>query len=150
MKKWQLSHCVGLLLSLIVKICGSGKSDKFTLSYLISSLVCYLTTAKYCSYVQRPSPSVDRWYMVWMIYDSYMISGDECGVYFPTFVLRLRENPGKTSTRKLTWPGIEPGPAAWEVTMLLLGLDHSGGLFYPGRPILLFYFKHRLLYSSLV
>ena len=61
-----------------------------------------------------------------MIYDSHMITGDECDPNFLTFVLRLRENPGKISTRKLTRSGIEPGPAAWEVTML--PLDHSGGL----------------------
>ena len=42
------------------------------------------------------------------------------GPNFLTFVLRLREKSGKTSTRKLTRPGIEPGPAAWEV-------HHSSG-----------------------
>ena len=31
----------------------------------------------------------------------------------------------KTSTRKLTQPGIKPGPAVWEVTTL--PLDHSSG-----------------------
>ena len=35
------------------------------------------------------------------------------------------KTPGQTSTRKLARPGIEPGPAAWEVTAL--PLDHSGG-----------------------
>ena len=55
-----------------------------------------------------------------------MIIGDEYSPDFLTFVLRLKEPPGKTSTRKLTRPGIEPGPAALEVTML--PLDHSGGL----------------------
>ena len=54
-----------------------------------------------------------------------MIPGDEWGLNFLVFVLQLRENPGKTSTRKLTQPGIEPGPAACEVTMLYL--DHSAG-----------------------
>ena len=65
------------------------------------------------------------WYMTWMIYHGHMIIGDECGPHFLTFVLWLRETPGKTSTRKLTRPGIEPGPAAWEVT--ILSLDDSGG-----------------------
>ena len=60
-----------------------------------------------------------------MIYDGHMITGDECGSNFLIFVIRLRENPGKASTRKLTRPRIEPGPAAWEVTMV--HLDHSGG-----------------------
>ena len=45
---------------------------------------------------------------------------------FLRFVIQLRENPGKTSTKKLTRPGIEPGPAAREVP--LLPLDHGGGL----------------------
>ena len=67
-------------------------------------------------------------YMVWVIYDGHMITVDECGPNFLKFVLRLRENPGKTSTRKLTRPWMEPGPAAWEVTML--PLDHSGGSKY--------------------
>ena len=67
----------------------------------------------------------DGWYMVlddiWLPYDNR----DECGPNILIFVLRLRDNPGKTSSRKLTRPGIEPGPAAWEVTML--PVDHSGG-----------------------
>ena len=37
--------------------------------------------------------------------------GKECGLKFLTFVLQLREKPGKTSTTKLIQPGIEPGPA---------------------------------------
>ena len=41
-----------------------------------------------------------------------MITGDECSPNFLAFVLRLRENPGKISTRKLTRPGIEPESAA--------------------------------------
>ena len=32
--------------------------------------------------------------------------------------LKLKETPEKISTKKLTRPGIEPRPAAWEVTML--------------------------------
>ena len=54
-----------------------------------------------------------------------MITGDKCGPNFLIFVLRLRENPWKTSTRKLIRPGIELGPAAWEVKTL--PLDYSGG-----------------------
>ena len=75
----------------------------------------------YYNYGQRRSPSVEGWYMVWMINDGDLITEDECGPNFLTFVLRLRENPGKTSTRKFTRPGIELGSAAWEVTTL----DHS-------------------------
>ena len=55
-----------------------------------------------------------------------MITGDECGQSFLTFVSRLKENPRKTLTRKLIRPVIEPGPAAWKVTMF--SLDYKGGL----------------------
>ena len=71
-------------------------------------VICYLTTAMYYSYGQRLSPSVcldDR------LYDGHMITGEECGPDFLSFVLRLREN-GKISTRKLILPEIEPGLAA--------------------------------------
>ena len=45
---------------------------------------------------------------------------------FPEIYLRVEgKTPEKTSTRKLTRPGIEPGPTAWEVMML--PLHHSGG-----------------------
>ena len=60
------------------------------------------------------------------LYYGHMITGDECGPDFLTFVLRMRENPGKTSTRKLTRPGIETVLAVLEVT--ILPLDYSGGL----------------------
>ena len=63
-------------------------------------VVVYLATAMYYSYGQRPSPSVDRWYMVWMTYDGHMITGEECGPNFLTFVLRLRENPGRNLNPK--------------------------------------------------
>ena len=58
-------------------------------------------------------------------YDGQMIPGDECGPNFLTFVLQLRENPKKSSTRKLTLPGIRPGPAVSEAMTLLL--DHNNG-----------------------
>ena len=59
-----------------------------------------------------------------MIHDGHMIIGDQCGPNFLIFDLRLREKPGKYLNQETTWPGIEPGPAAWEITML--PLDHSG------------------------
>ena len=62
-----------------------------------------------------------------MIYDGHMMTGDECGPNFLTFVFRLRENPRKTQTRKLTQPGIERKSAAWEVTMLPLDLSCDRG-----------------------
>ena len=85
----------------------------------------------YYSYGQRPSPSIDGWYTVWMIYDGNMITEDECGPNFLTFVLRLRENPGKNLNHKIDPTGIEPGTAAWEVTML--PLDHNGSRFRSGN-----------------
>ena len=54
---------------------------------------------------QRPSPSV-----VLDDYDGQMISLEECGLNFLTFLLRLSKKPGKKSTKKLTRSGIEPGP----------------------------------------
>ena len=62
--------------------------------------VCYLTTAMYYSFDQRPSPSVDGWYRVWMIY-GHVITVDECGPYFLTFVLRLMENAGKKLNQEI-------------------------------------------------
>mgnify|MGYP007063911353 CR=1 FL=1 len=65
----------------------------------------------YCSWGQRPTPSVDGWGMVWMIVMAKWYPGKICGLNFLTFVLQLRKNPGKTSSRKLTLPGFEPEPA---------------------------------------
>ena len=45
-----------------------------------------------------------------MIYRDQMITGDECGPNILTFVLWLRENPGKTQPRNLTDRGSNPGP----------------------------------------
>ena len=49
-------------------------------------------------------------YMVWMIYGGHMITEDECGPNYLTFVLRLRENPEKPQPGN--WPdrGSNPGP----------------------------------------
>ena len=52
--------------------------------------------------------------------DEQMISRPK----FPDICSTVEENPGKTSTRKLTRPGIEPGPAGREATLIT---DHSGG-----------------------
>ena len=74
----------------------------------------YLTAAIYCSWGQRPSPSIDGWGMRNDLddYDGQIVSGDKCGLNFPTFILQLRE---KTSTRKLTNWDLNR-PAGWEVT----------------------------------
>ena len=50
---------------------------------------------------------------------------EKCGLNILTFVLQLRETPGKTSTKKLTRPEFEPGLAECEATTL--PLDNSGG-----------------------
>ena len=52
-------------------------------------------------------------------YDGQTILGGEYGLNFLIFVL-VEENPGKTSTRKLTRPESEPGPAGPEATTLPL------------------------------
>ena len=52
---------------------------------------------------------------------------------FLAFLLQLSENLGKTSTTKLNRPGIEPGPAAWEI--LILALGHSCGLGYSDQGV---------------
>ena len=62
----------------------------------VDVVVCYLTTAMYYRYGQRPSPSVDEWYIVMMIYDGHMITGDECGPNFLTFVFVSGKTPEKT------------------------------------------------------
>ena len=56
--------------------------------------------------------SVDAWYMVRMIYDVHMITGDECGPNFLTFILRLRENPGKNLNQENDPTG-DRTPARW-------------------------------------
>ena len=55
-----------------------------------------------------------------------MISRDGWDLNFPNICLTVDEKPWrKSQPGRLTWPGIEPGPARWEATMLTLG--HSGG-----------------------
>ena len=70
-----------------------------------------LKTFMYYSYCQRPSPSIDEWYVVWIIYDGHMTTGDGCGPNFLTFILWLRENPGKNLNQE-NWSvrGSNPGP----------------------------------------
>ena len=47
---------------------------------------------------RRPKTG-DVWF--WMIYDGHMITGDEYGSNFLTFVLRLRENSGKKFNQEI-------------------------------------------------
>ena len=53
-------------------------------------------------------------------YDGQMMFGDLEGLKLPDIRLRGEENPKKTSPRKLSRSGIEPGPAAWQARMLPL------------------------------
>ena len=53
-------------------------------------------------------------------YDGQMIFGDLVGLKFPDIRLTGKENPEKTHPGNLSRPGIEPGPAAWQVRMLPL------------------------------
>ena len=60
---------------------------------------------------------------------------DTRGPWRPKVSWHLSYRLGKSHQKKkhpgnLSRPGIEPGPAAWQVTML--PLDHSGGLFIRG------------------
>ena len=60
------------------------------------------------------------WWLWWP-----MISGDRLGLRFSDICLTLEEKFRKNPQQgKLTRPGIEPGPARWEAT--ILPLDHSG------------------------
>ena len=94
----------------VMKIVSRKMQNKFPtfVQGIISVVIVgYLTTTMYYSNGQRPSPSVDQRYMVffWMICDGYMITGDECGPNFLTFVLRLRKNPGKNLKQKIDMTG---------------------------------------------
>ena len=88
-------------------------------------VICYLTTTMYYSHGQRPSPSKDGWDMVWMIYGGHMITGANVAQIFWHLSYSWGKTPEKTSNRKLTQQGMEPGPAAWEATILTL--DQSCG-----------------------
>ena len=69
--------------------------------------------------------------MVWMIYDGNMITGDECGQNFLTFVLWLGENPGRNFNQESDPTGDRTRARCVEVTML--PLDHSGGPIIIGK-----------------
>ena len=62
----------------------------------------------------------DFWWLWWP-----MISGDGWGLSFPDICVTVEEKPQKKQRGKLARPGVEPGTARWEATML--PLDHSGG-----------------------
>ena len=77
-----------------------GPQFKYFFYHRFDCLFCfvflfYLMMAMYCSWGQRPSPSVDGWGMVLDDYDGQMVSGKKCGLNFLTFILQQRENPGK-------------------------------------------------------
>ena len=70
-----------------------------------------------------------------MIYDAHMITGDECGLNFLAFVLRLREKPCK-NLKQETDPTVDrirahcmrsndvtPRPQWWSLTQLIYELN---------------------------
>ena len=54
-----------------------------------------------------------------MIYDGHIITRDELAHISWHLSYGWGKTPEKTSTRKLTRPGIKPRPATWKVTMYL-------------------------------
>ena len=88
--------------------------------------------AMYYSYGQETVAILRR-----MIYDGHMITGDECGPNFLTFVLRLRENTGKnlnqeidpigdrTRTRCMRSNDVTPTPQRWSLNFVSNILNHS-------------------------
>ena len=110
------------------------KNNITNILYFLANITClsvliddiYLTSAMFYIKGQGPSPSINGWYMVCKIYGGHMIPGDECGPNFLTLSYDWGKTPEKTSTRKLTRPRIDPGPAARETTML--PPDHSSNL----------------------
>ena len=91
---WQCkeSHrcCHGPLAPLEMGDSGTStvlsRYESMWLRSLCQSCCCCWTTAMYYSYGQRPSPSVDWWYVVLMMYDGHMITGAESSPNFLTFV----------------------------------------------------------------
>ena len=62
--------------------------------------------------------------MIWMMNEGRMIPMGERGINLLIFALQLRKISRKSSPRKLTRNGIEPGPSGWETTTL--PRNHSG------------------------
>ena len=94
--------------------------------YLIELIdFIYLTTTIYYSSGQRPLRSVEGWIWFRMIMMAKWCS-ERMWLKIPDIFLTVKENCGKTSTRKLTRPGIKPRAAALEATTL--PPDHSGDL----------------------
>ena len=79
-----------------------------------TGISCYLPMAMHYSQGQRPSPSVDEWYMVWW-HDGHMITVAQISWHLS---YGWGKTPEKISARKLTPPGIGPGSTVWEIMML--------------------------------
>ena len=61
----------------------------------VDSCCCLLFNGGHVLQLRSETVAVRRQeFIVWMIYVCRMITGDEYGPNFLTFVLRLRENPG--------------------------------------------------------
>ena len=80
----------------------------------------------YYSYGQRPSSSVDGCYMIWMIYDGHMITGDECGLCLTEKNLNQGIDPtgDRTRIRCVRSNDVKPRSQRWSSWNLIciLGL----------------------------
>mgnify|MGYP007063917160 CR=1 FL=1 len=113
--EWSLSTSdsflfpMHLILALVHISFSVSSSPMYLISiylFLVVFFLFYLTMAMYCSWSQRPSPSADGWGMVLVDYDGQMVSGDNCGLNFLTFVLQLRENSRKNLNQETDPTGI--------------------------------------------
>ena len=89
-------------------------------------ILFYSALAMYTTKVRDRCHPIDGWIWFRMIMMAKWYPGTNGGqiLWHLSYWGKALE---KTSTGKLIWPGIKPGPAAWEATMLLL--DHSSGRF---------------------
>ena len=91
----------------MAKWCICKIHNKIVFNYcFVFVCFCYLMMTMYCIWGQRPSPSIDGWGMVLDDYDGQIVSGDNCGLNFLTFILQLKENPGKNLNQETDPIGI--------------------------------------------
>ena len=107
-RSWMMAHSV---FQTMVRM-GLKNLDNYPDGHVV--VIGYLTTVMYYSYGQRPAPSVDGWSMVWMLYDSHMITGDEYGPNFLTFILTVEGKPrNRTQTRCMRGKDVTTRPRRW-------------------------------------
>ena len=67
-----------------------------------------------------------------MVFDYYYDTRREMKPKFPNILFEVEKKTlRKTSTRKFTWPGIEPGPAVGKV----MGMDSDSTISYNGSSL---------------